>query len=193
MVSAGFVLEKTQVWHPKTRDLYLFSFDASLHVQLAFLVGQAFAVLPWLRAIGVAFYIALPIPMAMVYAGQLLRGREKAFPAMAAFFADRSDWPAVLQPVSRAGARAHFLAGFSLASDDDGASGTPAARTDCGEGRAKRDSFAAHGVGAAGLVVFARAFGLRARHCDDVCGVHCVCNAGHGRALLYRSGRGVSF
>jgi hypothetical protein len=50
-----------------------------------FLVGQAFAVLPWFRAIGMALYIALPIPMAMVYAGQLLRGREKAFPAMAAF------------------------------------------------------------------------------------------------------------
>lgn len=85
MVGAGFVLDKTQVWHPKVLDLYLFSFDASLHVQLAFLVGQAYAVLPWFRAVGVALYIALPIPLAMVYAGQLLRGREKAFPAMAAF------------------------------------------------------------------------------------------------------------
>jgi hypothetical protein len=85
MVSAGFVLEKTQVWHPKTLDLYLFSFDASLHVQLAFIVGQAYAVLPLFRAVGLAFYIALPIPIAMVYAGQLLRGREKAYPAMAAF------------------------------------------------------------------------------------------------------------
>jgi hypothetical protein len=85
MVGAGFVLDQTQVWHPKVLDLYLFSFDASLHVQLAFLVGQAYAVLPWFRAIGVALYIALPIPLAMVYAGQLLRGREKAFPAMAAF------------------------------------------------------------------------------------------------------------
>jgi hypothetical protein len=85
MVSAGFVLEKNQLWHPKTLDLYLFSFDASLGVQLAFLVGQAFAVLPWFRGIGVILYIGLPIPMAMVYAGQLLRGREKAFPAMAAF------------------------------------------------------------------------------------------------------------
>jgi hypothetical protein len=85
MVGAGFVLDQTQGWHPKVLDLYLFSFDASLHVQLAFLVGQAYAVLPWFRAIGVALYIALPIPLAMVYAGQLLRGREKAFPAMAAF------------------------------------------------------------------------------------------------------------
>jgi len=85
MVGAGFVLEQTQIWHPKTLDLYLFSFDASLRVQLAFLMGQAYAVLPWFRAVGVALYIALPVPLAMVYAGQLLRGREKAFPAMAAF------------------------------------------------------------------------------------------------------------
>lgn len=85
MVGAGFVLEQTQIWHSKVLDLYLFSFDASLHVQIAFLVGQAYAVLPWFRALGVAFYIALPMPLAMVYAGQLLRGREKAFPAMAAF------------------------------------------------------------------------------------------------------------
>jgi hypothetical protein len=40
MVSAGFALEKTQVWHPKTLDLYLFSFDASLHVHWLFLWGR---------------------------------------------------------------------------------------------------------------------------------------------------------
>jgi hypothetical protein len=85
MVGAGEVLEQTQIWHTKTLDLYLFSFDASLHVQLAFLVGQAYAVLPWFKLVGVTLYIALPIPIAMVYAGQLLRGREKAYPAMTAF------------------------------------------------------------------------------------------------------------
>jgi hypothetical protein len=85
MVFAGAVLERTQLWHPKVLDLYLFSFDASLHVQLAFVVGQAFAMWTWFRAIGVALYIALPIPMAMVYAGQLMRDRKRAYPAMAAF------------------------------------------------------------------------------------------------------------
>ena len=85
MVFAGMVLDRTQIWHPKVLDLYLFSFDASLHVQLAFVLGQAYAMWPWFRAIAVAIYIALPIPLAMVYAGQLLRGHKNAYPAMAAF------------------------------------------------------------------------------------------------------------
>lgn len=80
MVFAGVVLDRTQIWHPKTLDLYLFSFDASLHLQLAFLLGQAYAMWPWFKVIGLTIYIALPIPIAMVYAGQLLRGKEKAFP-----------------------------------------------------------------------------------------------------------------
>jgi hypothetical protein len=84
MVCAGAVLERTQLWHRKVLDLYLFSFDASLHVQLAFLMGQLYSVWPWFRAIGTALYIGLPIPLAMVYAGQLIRAREKAYPAMAA-------------------------------------------------------------------------------------------------------------
>ena len=78
MVFAGAALEQTQNWHPKVLDLYLFSFDASLHVQLAFILGQTYAMWPWFKAIGVALYIALPIPMAMVYRGHLMREREKA-------------------------------------------------------------------------------------------------------------------
>jgi hypothetical protein len=85
MVFAGMVLERTQLWHPKVLDLYLFSFDASLHVQLAFILGQAFGMWPWFRAVAVALYIALPIPLAVVYAGQLMRGRKNAYPAMVAF------------------------------------------------------------------------------------------------------------
>jgi hypothetical protein len=85
MVFAGMVLERTQLWHPKVLDLYLFSFDASLHVQLAFVLGQAFSMWPLLRTIAVALYIALPIPLALAYAGQLTRGRKNAYPAMVAF------------------------------------------------------------------------------------------------------------
>jgi hypothetical protein len=85
MVFAGVVLDRTQIWHPKTLDLYLFSFDASLHLQFAFLLGQAYAMWPWFKVIGLALYIALPIPIAMVYAGQLLRGKAEAFPGMTAF------------------------------------------------------------------------------------------------------------
>jgi len=85
MVFAGVVLERTQVWHPKVLDLYLFSFDASLRVQLAFILGQMYSLWPWFRAIGTALYIGLPIPLAMVYAGHLVKDHRKVYPAMAAF------------------------------------------------------------------------------------------------------------
>jgi len=85
MVFAGMVLERTQIWHPKVLDLYLFSFDASLHVQLAFVVGQMYSLWPWFKGIGTALYIGLPIPLAMVYSGHLVRDRRKVYPAMVAF------------------------------------------------------------------------------------------------------------
>jgi hypothetical protein len=85
MVFAGAVLEQTQVWHPQVLDLYLFSFDSSLRVQFAFILGQAYDMWPFFKAAGVVLYIGLPIPIAMVYAGQLMRERAKAYPAMAAF------------------------------------------------------------------------------------------------------------
>jgi hypothetical protein len=82
---ASNMLDLTERLHPKTLDLFLYSFDGSLRVQLSFLMGQAFAMWPWFRIAGELFYIGLPIPIALVYSGQLLRVRERAFPAMAAF------------------------------------------------------------------------------------------------------------
>jgi hypothetical protein len=84
---ADNLLHWTSANHPKVLDLYLFSFDSSLGIQIPFLMGQVFSVWQWLRLIGVLFYIGLPIPIALVYAGQLLRVRERAVPAMAAFLA----------------------------------------------------------------------------------------------------------
>ena len=71
--------------HPKTLDLYLLSFDLSLRVQWSFLAGQLFAHRAWLHIIGFLFYIALPIPIALVYGGQLVRIKEKSFPVVLAF------------------------------------------------------------------------------------------------------------
>ncbi len=82
---ASSLLDFTETAHPKTLDLYLYSFDASLHVQLSFLMGVAFLKWAWLRTAGILFYLGLPIPIALVYAGQLLRQREKALPVMLAF------------------------------------------------------------------------------------------------------------
>ncbi len=82
---ASNMLDLTEKLHPRTLDLYLYSFDGSLRVQLPFLMGQAFALWPWFNIAGKLFYLGLPIPIALVYSGQLLRVRARAIPAMAAF------------------------------------------------------------------------------------------------------------
>jgi hypothetical protein len=75
----------TEKANPQVFDLYLFSFDSSLRVQIAFLMGQAYGLWPWFKAAGMTFYIGLPMVIALVYAGQLLRDRGKAVSAMIAF------------------------------------------------------------------------------------------------------------
>lgn len=88
MVSEWFasnMLSWVSAAHPTTPDLYLLSFDASLHVQLSFVMGQAFALWKWLRVTGLIFYIGLAVPISLVYAGRLRRFGTKAFPAMLAF------------------------------------------------------------------------------------------------------------
>ncbi len=84
---ASTLLEWTAAAHPKVLDLYLYSFDASLGLQLPFIVGQRFAMRPSLRLVSLFFYIGLPIPIALIYAGQLLRLPKKAMASFAAFLA----------------------------------------------------------------------------------------------------------
>jgi hypothetical protein len=59
--------------HPKTLDLFLYSFDASMGVQLSFKAGQVVLHSRWLTRIALLFYFALPIPVMLVYAQQLVR------------------------------------------------------------------------------------------------------------------------
>jgi hypothetical protein len=82
---ASNMLERTANAHPKTLDLYLLSFDGSLRVQLAFLVGQYYSRIPWFHIAAILAYVGLAIPIAVVYAGRLVRYREGAFPSMLAF------------------------------------------------------------------------------------------------------------
>jgi hypothetical protein len=70
--------------HRNVYDLYLYTFDASLHVQIPFFVGQQFARFSGIRTIALFAYIGLSIPIAFVYAGQVRRIREKALPYFAA-------------------------------------------------------------------------------------------------------------
>src|SRR5260370_19900486 len=75
----------TSKLNPKVLDLYLYSFDASLRVQLSFLVGQAYGTWHRFGDAGMFIYIGLPMVLAMVVAGHLLHGSKAAIPAMAAF------------------------------------------------------------------------------------------------------------
>lgn len=83
--SSTLLLRWTERAHPNVLDLYLLSFDSSLRVQFEFLAGQAYSMFPWFKAAGMAVYIGLPLVIALVYAGQLLRDRQQALSAMLAF------------------------------------------------------------------------------------------------------------
>ena len=83
--SAGAVLDLVERWHPKTFDMFLASFDSSLHVQVSFLAGQLFGRCQWLGYLCLGFYIALPLPLVLIYAAQLRRSRSKAMTALLAF------------------------------------------------------------------------------------------------------------
>jgi len=82
---ASTLLDYTEALHPKTFDLYLYSVDSSLRVQFSFLLGQLFARYQWFRFTGLLFYIALPLPLALVYAALLRLKNKNAFPVMLAF------------------------------------------------------------------------------------------------------------
>jgi hypothetical protein len=82
---ASTLLDYTEALHPKTFDLYLYSVDSSLRVQFSFLLGQMFARYQWFRFTGLLFYIALPLPLALVYAARLRLKNKNAFPVMLAF------------------------------------------------------------------------------------------------------------
>lgn len=83
--TASYLLDFTESLHPKTFDLFLFSFDASLRLPISFLVGQLLLKNLWLRTASLAIYIGLPLPLALVYASQLRRQKEKALAVMIAF------------------------------------------------------------------------------------------------------------
>jgi len=81
---ASTLLDYTESLHPKTFDFYLYSVDCSLRVQFSFLLGEIFAAFPWLRFTGLLFYVALPLPMALVYSANLRLKGKNAFPVMLA-------------------------------------------------------------------------------------------------------------
>jgi hypothetical protein len=84
--ASSALLEITGRLHPTTLDLFLYSFDASLGVQPSFEVGQVVLRSHWLTRIALLFYYALPIPLMLVYAQQLVRRGKGAMAAFLGFF-----------------------------------------------------------------------------------------------------------
>jgi hypothetical protein len=82
---ASTMLDWTTRAHPRTLDLYLLSFDYSLRVELASLAGRLFVTNPWFHVPGLLAYVSLAVPLSLVYAGRLVRYKERAFPSMLAF------------------------------------------------------------------------------------------------------------
>jgi hypothetical protein len=82
---ASTLLDITEKLHPKAFDLFLVSFEGSLRVQFSFLMGQFFWTHLWVRFVCLVIYIALPLPLALVYAAQLRQKKEAAFAVMLAF------------------------------------------------------------------------------------------------------------
>jgi hypothetical protein len=78
------LLQYGELAHPKVLDLYLYSFDCSLGFQPSFLLGGVLWKWQWLKSISYFFYLGLSVPIATVYAGQLVRRRESALPVMLA-------------------------------------------------------------------------------------------------------------
>jgi hypothetical protein len=71
--------------HDKVYDLYLYAFDASLHVQIPFAVGRYFTQHDGFREIALLAYVGLSVPIAVVYAGQVRRTGVKAVQCFLAF------------------------------------------------------------------------------------------------------------
>ena len=82
--TASSTLGWTEAVHPKTLDLFLYKFDCSLGFQPSFLIGQWFAKYGWLHLVCILFYVALPVPLTLVF-GQRLRRDGRA--AMGVFWA----------------------------------------------------------------------------------------------------------
>ncbi len=81
---ASYLLDWTEKAHPKVLDLYLYSFDASLHVQFPFVFGRWFAQYPIFALMSFSIYIGLPIAIGLTYAGCLMRDRKNALSALVA-------------------------------------------------------------------------------------------------------------
>jgi hypothetical protein len=90
LVSSGWVLPGLLAWgaraNPKSFDLYLLSFDASLRFQPSFALGAAFLRWPLFGKVSTAFYMGILCLCTLVFADHLHRSVKKAVAIFSAFF-----------------------------------------------------------------------------------------------------------
>jgi hypothetical protein len=84
--ASSALLEITDRLHPTTLDVVLYNFDASLGLQPSFEVGQLVLRSHWLTRIALIFYFALPVPIMLIYAQQLVRRGSAAMAVFLGFF-----------------------------------------------------------------------------------------------------------
>lgn len=84
---ASDLLQYTRAVQTRVLDLYLLSFDGSLHTQLSALFGRAFRQWPVFRGFSLFFYVGLALPLGLVYAGHLRKRGARALPFMVATLA----------------------------------------------------------------------------------------------------------
>ena len=82
--AAALVL--TSYLHPRTYDLFLYSFDSNLGFQPSFLMGRLFAQQPPFAFVSRTIYAATPLAIALLYALQLTSARRPQINILWVFF-----------------------------------------------------------------------------------------------------------
>jgi hypothetical protein len=82
---ASYFLEWGERVRPMTLDLFLYSFDVSLGVQPAIVLGRMFLRFPAFALVSQLFYLALPVAIGLAFAGCVVEVPEDALPAAVAF------------------------------------------------------------------------------------------------------------
>ena len=122
----------------------------------------------------------------LVYAGQLLRDRPRAVSAMIAFLITGPVGVIFYNLLPAVGPIHIFLSRISLEADSHRASDAVVGGTHCSSGPTELHAVAAHELGIAGVVVFARALDLGTGDRDGVFGIHDFGDHGNWRALFDR-------
>jgi hypothetical protein len=89
LIGLGWVVPPALRWtaiaNPKAFDLYLYSFDGSLHFQPSFFMGMLYLKWPHFHWVSILFYMGIPIVCMAVYGEYLVRNKKESFSVLGAF------------------------------------------------------------------------------------------------------------